>query len=56
MRLIVPAKATKKERSDESGQAVTVNYVRFKIDPQAETDQLDDPGGSPRTQRSSGRG
>ncbi|KAL1631710.1 hypothetical protein SLS56_004384 [Neofusicoccum ribis] len=23
--------------------AVTVNYVKFKIDPQAETDQLDDP-------------
>ncbi|KAK7710977.1 hypothetical protein SLS57_008296 [Botryosphaeria dothidea] len=38
-----PFLPTKKERSDESGQAVTVNYVRFKIDPQAETDQLDDP-------------
>ncbi|GME65982.1 Carotenoid oxygenase [Neofusicoccum parvum] len=32
-----------KKGSDESGQAVTVNYVKFKIDPQAETDQLDDP-------------
>ncbi|KAF4303625.1 Carotenoid oxygenase [Botryosphaeria dothidea] len=38
-----PFLPTKKERSGESGQAVTVNYVRFKIDPQAETDQLDDP-------------
>ncbi|EKG10107.1 Carotenoid oxygenase [Macrophomina phaseolina MS6] len=38
-----PFLPTKKESSDESGQTVTVNYVRFEIDPQAETDRLDDP-------------